>query len=62
MEAWGSALTRGKKIIKGDPEVAVPELGRRYWRTKCALWILTWLSGLSQQTMCKGDLMTIALI
>lgn len=52
MEAWGSALTRGKKIAKGDPEVAVPELGRRHWRTKCALWIITWLSGLSQQTMC----------
>ncbi|AAW41163.1 conserved hypothetical protein [Cryptococcus deneoformans JEC21] len=52
MEAWGSALTRGKQIAKGDPEVAVPELGRRYWRMKCALWILTWVSGLSQQTMC----------
>lgn len=52
MEAWGSALTRGKQIAKGDPEVTVPELGRRYWRIKCALWILTWVSGLSQQTMC----------
>lgn len=62
MEAWGSALTRGKQIAKGDPEVAVPELGRRYWRIKCALWILTWVSGLSQQTMCKGDSRSIPLI